>query len=1084
MRVRTLSRAGASCSDLAAVLLGAAGRGKEIVVPFAAPAPVPTWRRLKVPRCSHGPRRLLCRHADRRCGQIGPELAKPRQCNQRIEFICEVQRKSFATTVPESDALDTALTYRYAAALVEHRIQRMLTFSDVVRAYRQAKSALLEERSGIAGVELADFEAAFGQNIRKLHRRIKSRESMVTVGEVISVPKAHRGRHVDVQLQLLQSVESAVCDVLWLWRFGAALERLLDNSCTSNRLKANGGQLNKVSRDLYRPWNESYSKFHADIRQTATSALETGTSCVIATFDIKSFYNEIDTRFLLTPHFVQQVRSEARAVGESFDTSAYLFATRSLLGRYARYQSAASEISGVRRSRYALPIGAVAARLIANLALADLDRHVLGAPQLLHYARWVDDIVAVVETPRPVRSRVLMGKLFPLVRPYLLDARALGRPGSRFELHRGKVRTFFLQGEEGLDLLASVSAEIDSVGSYRGAFGAALDRHEQRAELLEIVRRRTEVQPGAFQYVDGVKVRRAAASALIAKSVEAAQLTLGASDRADSAPLRALARTLAREMQWVDFVDMMARALGAALINDDAQLCSEILATFETWIAKIEKCTTVTADKSRARHEVAMLTARCLRERVNQVLAAGIRQYGQDEPPPKWIAGWKWSWDAIRGDMIRFRGADLRVLDREDDFHWTGAAPPSHKSSLPRSRIDEELAQEFKNIARFLVAARASKDPVFNGSTALDVWLSRRPPSVFDISWRWIRSGRNGQVPPVAVINSVRGTRYQGDIAEEVGSKQKTAILVGATSDVRPKIRFAFANMQTTEEWFKAALMGRPHSGRNRILPVVRVVNAALRLRRKNEHLLLVMPEVSVPRATLRKLVRSLSAEGIGLVAGLEYERRGNRIMNEAVAVIPCGFGVSVSALWRKTLPAVGIEADEMRDAKVRFERSLRPPGSLVIESHFGALSVLICSELLEIRARSRLVGRVDAILVPCWNKDTVSFEQVIQGAALDIHCFVGIANNAEYSDARLRGPAAVPVLRDLCRLIERNENSVVSAIVDIKGLREFQQKKLEKVGVRPPNSAKPEFKPVPPGFKYRRPEMQSWWRTFLRALR
>jgi len=107
-----------------------------------------------------------------------------------------------------------------------------------------------------------------------------------------------------------------------------------------------------------------------------------------------------------------------------------------------------------------------------------------------------------------------------------------------------------------------------------------------------------------------------------------------------------------------------------------------------------------------------------------------------------------------------------------------------------------------------------------------------------------------------------------------------------------------------------------------------------------------------------------------------------------------------------------------------------------VVRTDFGNLSVLICSELLESQRVADLLGRVELVLVPSWNTDTASYDHLIQSVGMHLHAVIAVANNGHYSDCRAWAPRQLRWQRDLCRLIERDVNSIVTVDVPLGSLR------------------------------------------------
>ena len=112
----------------------------------------------------------------------------------------------------------------------------------------------------------------------------------------------------------------------------------------------------------------------------------------------------------------------------------------------------------------------------------------------------------------------------------------------------------------------------------------------------------------------------------------------------------------------------------------------------------------------------------------------------------------------------------------------------------------------------------------------------------------------------------------------------------------------------------------------------------------------------------------------------------------------------------------------------------------MVVISPYGNVSVLICSELIEARRIADLLRRVEVVVVPSWNQDTASYDHLIKSVGLQLFAIVGVANNGIYSDCRAWAPRMVRWQRDLCRLIERGINGVITVRMPLRSLREWRE--------------------------------------------
>jgi predicted amidohydrolase len=248
-------------------------------------------------------------------------------------------------------------------------------------------------------------------------------------------------------------------------------------------------------------------------------------------------------------------------------------------------------------------------------------------------------------------------------------------------------------------------------------------------------------------------------------------------------------------------------------------------------------------------------------------------------------------------------------------------------------------------------------------------------------------------------------------------------------------------------------------------------IDAAGRAKRRGVSTLLVLPELSLPRRWLREVMRhvSQSEPSLSIVAGLEYDVVGKKAFNEAIAFLPRPYMSAAGWIWTKRRPAHH-EAPEISKEKLEFSTRATERRFIVLHSEHGRFLPLICSELLEVDARSELLGRIDLLLVPAWNKDITSFESLVHSTALELHCFVGVANNGNYSDCRVRGPYSDAWKREASRLISRGNDETVVAELPVGLLRMYRSDPVFYEEQRKTQRDWPAWKPMPPGMIWTAP--------------
>jgi hypothetical protein len=275
----------------------------------------------------------------------------------------------------------------------------------------------------------------------------------------------------------------------------------------------------------------------------------------------------------------------------------------------------------------------------------------------------------------------------------------------------------------------------------------------------------------------------------------------------------------------------------------------------------------------------------------------------------------------------------------------------------------------------------------------------------------------------------------------------------------RSTLRVAVPSYKTELASWSHAANGGADLNRSRYRRLVRLVNAIVTCEDRPRYA--VFPELSIPRRWIRPVANTLLKEGISLIAGVEYERSGSYVKNEAQLFLrnnALGYPSFFRLTQQKHIPA----HDERDHLRSMFGITFPPLPAVglgkPIYDHGGfRFGVLICSELSNAEHRVAFRGNVDAVFVLCWNQDLESFEAMLDAAALDIHSYQVLVNNRLYGDSRVRAPFKDRWRRDVVRIKGGIEDYVVLAELDVTELRHFQSH------AEPPKDGM--FKPMPEGF-------------------
>lgn len=180
-----------------------------------------------------------------------------------------------------------------------------ITETELFLAFRQAKLGLNQEQRGVGRISIARSQERIDGILTNLGRQLRQGDDWfdsARLGEVLVVPKnAPRSPRpaglvrvgtsdisegiLDLRMHLYPTIEFAIIEILWLWRFGPALDALTSKDVYSNRLQVRFGELDRYSRGPFKYWRDDYVNFRERAFTEARDRLTRGgRECALATF--------------------------------------------------------------------------------------------------------------------------------------------------------------------------------------------------------------------------------------------------------------------------------------------------------------------------------------------------------------------------------------------------------------------------------------------------------------------------------------------------------------------------------------------------------------------------------------------------------------------------------------------------------------------------------------------------------------------------------------------------------------------------------------------------------------------------------
>lgn len=952
-------------------------------------------------------------------------------------------------------------------------------------AYRKAKQEAFYDRNCAHGVKFAKYENDLEKNLRILRRRLSSSKhswandasfigthTYIPKSVSVSTPESSGIRFFDsdavrdwkrvtneelaeVKLRPVidATVDYLVSTAYWSLTVGDLLDRRFNNDCVyGNRLHRHAsrdgvtGEINRRAFSLFYPYVAKYGSWRNDGLRAIRSELERGNDVVTLTMDVEQFYHRIDPNFILDDRFIELVSLELDQDQEQLTTA--------LLKSFSTWRSGLP----LRSERASgLPVGLPASSIIANALFVGFDDAMLKLMPVF-YGRYVDDLFIVLH-PRhdlgsPAQLATWLAKSLSRASDLVqieasedgsLDLRLEYAPESHFQFRGSKQRAFKLSASTGLDLLVPIEETIRSLSSeYRLLPVLPSSEAEMSASAL-VASSDAKLEADALRHADAVTIRRAGFRLLLNKfRAHARDLPASAWSTRRGSFYGLFVRQILTPRGLFEYTNYLPEIFGTMCALGDFEQIDIAAKQLSNAIAALRSGVSMNRVKRRfsacwtnvGNRIVEALEAACPRGREKQTTRGILRvQTAVGAPSVRSTE------DTVRNHrLLRRLGWNLVV------------EPPGAEPLQTEHAILHDLPRDFNAdvIRRFLPQDDLRR-----------LVFSVRRCSMMETTRSVTARGvpiRN--VPNV--VNAIRGTwyprRFFPRAAESTGLFRRS--LSGPDKSTR---RIAIVSIETSDEDFRRAVLGRPNLTLDRYSRMMRLVNDIIRQRDGIDYV--TFPECSLPRQWAYEIAARLASAGVSLIAGLEHDASGMEVRNEALISLVHREGrrrrsghVAFCFEQPKMHPAWSEASDiERLTGKKAFGAS--PSDGRVVYTHGDFMfAVLICSDFSSIQNRQALQGIVDAVFVPEWNRDVATFNALVESSAHDLHCYIIQCNNRKYGDSRIRAPMREDFRRDLVRLKGGVQDFFVVADIDVVGLRKFHT-------ATTPDMESRDFKPFPVGF-------------------
>lgn len=996
----------------------------------------------------------------------------------------------------DSTLAQLVLAYRKAKVDLyrssDPRIQEILEYEDNLAENLSNLANLIDsgETSWVANPEFVGTFTFTPESVRDVPA--PSKNDIISSDPVRAWLTASNSEKPKARFRLMSkcSIDMHVLSTHWILTVGHKLESRLGASSMGNRIARDyTGKVRTFSNGSFQHYLGPYRRWRDDGLSAIQNHLQLGKSLIALTADVTSFYHRLHPEFLSNDDFINSVLGVTLTEKELRIHSLFVGA----LSTWTRHVSSSTGWEEV-----GLPVGLPASAVVANLALIELDWISEEEFKPVYYARYVDDIMLVIEEDRNLEThRDLWAWLIHRSRGLLrfanpANSKKNGDNSIRFtppylskstvEFENSKNKIFHLTGPSGEAMIASIRREIDARSSeWRSFTEVPRDPHSVGGEIARATQIDGETA-STLRDADQVSVRRSA-FAIKLREFESYERNLDLESW--TGVRRAFFDLVINQIlvlpTFFDFADYLPRLIKLAAACGDAESLRALFTALAAINQAVASTCNVTvkcyAEENSSDFPVLPVWNENVGRQCLDNLASGLTK----ELPPEEVEAiislvpGRNKKKTMRNGALLALNARLRKRDLahipfrfsllEADYvprrSATESMPITPDRSLKKLPLHPELTDGADLLLSMVKKNREFKSATVQGHEVAGIVFATRPPN----EWELFLATRKNKSDPSSfdsiksVLASLRGYSSNRSTAQ-ISTNSDGHPIWTVRSDHKPgTVLVALASVDTKDKEWRSAAIGAPELTAARFERFKRLFQEAISKRPRPNYILL--PEFSIPSQWFISFADKLGLSGSSLIAGIEYRSGGRgKVRNQVWASLRTGgtdSGSYVVYVQDKQKPA-HFERTLLHDlAGLELEPETPWVLPTIIEHGDFRFAILICSEMTNIAYRSSLRGRIDALLVPEWNQDLNTFGALVESAALDIHAYIIQANHRSFGDSRIRAPRTKEWERDIIRVRGGMHDHIVIGEIDYWSLREHQSAKHVRKG---------EFKPIPDGFE------------------
>ncbi len=263
-------------------------------------------------------------------------------------------------------------------------------------------------------------------------------------------------------------------------------------------------------------------------------------------------------------------------------------------------------------------------------------------------------------------------------------------------------------------------------------------------------------------------------------------------------------------------------------------------------------------------------------------------------------------------------------------------------------------------------------------------------------------------------------------------------IKLGDMCDIKEKVKIAIANIKLDTKRCCFGLKCAEDVTLNR-LDLIAFMNRAY-AEEKEKVDFLVFPEFYMPLQWISDVLAFVRKSGITVISGLQYVTYNEQAYNNVALFVPVKTGRYLNAVLmvREKNDYAPMERELLAIEKYKCNDQIESVYQ-VINCNGIRYGIFLCYEFTDIVARSLYKDKVDIIFTPEHNRDTSYFANIIETTARDLHVFIVQANTSIYGDSRITGPYGRND-RNVIQIKGGDRDDVIVGTIELGKVRKYQQ--------------------------------------------